>query len=236
LRLNAFAVKLKTMKRFFFLLFVLQSVTQVFSQTNGKTDTAYIRTITQRADKIVATLGLTDDAKYKSAREIIASQYISLREIHDGRNTKVKAIKADSTKSKADKDTMIKKLETEANIQLKKLHGEYLTKLSKDLTPEQIEKVKDGMTFGKVQFTYGGYLQMIPTLTDAQKKQIMDWLLEARELAMDGESSEKKTAIFGKYKGRIANYLSKEGYDLKKEQVEWNKRINEAKSDTTKSK
>jgi len=224
------------MKRLVLLLFVLQSVIQVFSQTNGKADTAYIRTITQRADKIVSALGLTDDAKYKSVREIIANQYISLREIHDGRNTKVKAIKTDSTKSKAEKDTMIKKLETEAGIKLKKLHGEFLTKLSKDLTPEQIDKVKDGMTFGKVQFTYGGFLQMIPSLTEAQKKQIMDWLLEARELAMDGESSEKKTAIFGKYKGRIANYLSKEGYDLKKEQEGWNNRIKEAKADTTKSK
>jgi hypothetical protein len=74
---------------------------------------------------------------------------------------------------------------------------------------------------------------MIPALTDVQKKQIMDWLIEARELAMDAESSEKKTAIFGKYKGRIANYLSVQGYDLKKEGEEWNKRI-KAAADTTK--
>ena len=224
------------MRRLVLLLCAIQSVTLVFSQTSAKTDTAYLRTITQRADKIVATLGITGDAKYNSVRDLIANQYSNLRELYDSRNTKVKAIKTDSTKSKAEKDTMIKQLETEAGIKLKKLHGEFLTKLSKDLTPEQIDKVKDGMTFGKVQFTYGGFLQMIPSLTETQKKQIMDWLLEARELAMDGESSEKKTAIFGKYKGRIANYLSKEGYDLKKEQEGWNARIKEAKADTTKSK
>jgi hypothetical protein len=32
---------------------------------------------------------------------------------------------------------------------------------------------------------------------------------------MDGGSSEEKHALFGKYKGRINNYLSAQGFDLK---------------------
>ncbi|MNR53744.1 hypothetical protein D3C85_1738080 [compost metagenome] len=44
---------------------------------------------------------------------------------------------------------------------------------------------------------------------------------------MDGGSSKEKHAWFGKYKGRINNYLSKEGYDLTKEREGWNKRIAE---------
>jgi hypothetical protein len=43
----------------------------------------------------------------------------------------------------------------------------------------------------------------------------MAMLLEAREHAMDGGSSEEKHAIFGKYKGRINNFLSAQGIDLK---------------------
>ena len=31
--------------------------------------------------------------------------------------------------------------------------------------------------------------------------------------------------MFGKYKGRINNYLSAEGYNVKKEGEEWQKRI-----------
>ena len=34
----------------------------------------------------------------------------------------------------------------------------------------------------------------------------------------------KKHAWFGKYKGRINNYLSAAGYDLKKEGEDWQKR------------
>jgi hypothetical protein len=196
-------------------------------------EAAYTQVITQRAAKIVSTLEINDSVKAKRVIKIIAGQYRSLSEAHDTRNAAVKSIKADSTRSKAEKDTLVKKLDAERDLKLSKLHKEYLDNLSKELTREQVDKVKDGMTSGKVQFTYGGYIQMIPALTDIQKKQIMDWLVEAREIAMDAESSEKKTAVFGKYKGRIANYLSAQGYDLKKEGEEWNKRI-KAASDSTK--
>ena len=53
----------------------------------------------------------------------------------------------------------------------------------------------------------------------------MIWLKEAREFAIDAESSKKKHEMFGKYKGRINNYLTKRGYDLTKEREEWYKRI-----------
>jgi hypothetical protein len=65
---------------------------------------------------------------------------------------------------------------------------------------------------------------MLPGLTEQQKAQILVWLTEAREHAMDAESSEKKHAWFGKYKGRINNYLSAAGYDMKKAGEDWQKR------------
>lgn len=39
------------------------------------------------------------------------------------------------------------------------------------------------------------------------------------------ENSNKKHAAFGKYKGRINNYLAKRGYNLTKEREEWAKRV-----------
>jgi hypothetical protein len=68
---------------------------------------------------------------------------------------------------------------------------------------------------------------MIPALTPEQKGKICDWLKEARELAMDEGSSEDKHRVFGKFKGRINNYLSAEGYDMKKEEKAWQQRIKE---------
>ncbi len=46
-------------------------------------------------------------------------------------------------------------------------------------------------------------------------------LKPAREEAMDGGSAKDKTAVFQRYKGRINNYLSKQGIipDKKKSQL-----------------
>ena len=77
------------------------------------------------------------------------------------------------------------------------------------------------------QLPYAGYNDMLPNLTEAQKEYIYNALVEAREHAMDGGSSKEKHAWFGKYKGRINNYLSKQGYDLNKESTDWHKRVEE---------
>ena len=56
-----------------------------------KQDTAYIRVVTQRAEKIVATLGLKDAAKATQVRDIIAGQYLSLNELDAVSDTTGKA-------------------------------------------------------------------------------------------------------------------------------------------------
>ena len=81
------------------------------------------------------------------------------------------------------------------------------------------------MTYNVLHVTYSAQLDMIPTLKEEEKAQIYAWLVEAREYAMDAERSKKKHEAFGKYKGRINNYLSKRGYNLTKEREEWAKRV-----------
>lgn len=181
-------------------------------------EAAYTRVINQRAQKIVDTLGITDSAKAKRVRDIIAGQYRSLRQIHDARDAKIKAAKkqAGDDKDKKAIEAGEKTIRDKAKIQQDQLHKKYLKKLSVELTPEQIIKVKDGMTYGVLQVTYNQYLAMLPALTDEQKAQIMAFLVEARENAMDAGSSEEKHQWFRNYKGKINNYLSAASYDLKK--------------------
>ena len=85
------------------------------------------------------------------------------------------------------------------------------------------------MTYGVVPITFDGYQQMLPELTDEQRHEIHAQLLEAREYAMDAGSSDAKHAVFGKYKGRINNYLSRAGIDLKQAEKEWAARRQAAK-------
>jgi len=86
------------------------------------------------------------------------------------------------------------------------------------------------MTFGVLPITYKGYQEMLPDLTAEQKAQILTYLTEAREKAMDAGSAEEKHKWFGKYKGKINNYLSAQGYDMKKAGEEWQARIKAGKS------
>ena len=148
-------------------------------------------------------LDIADPANKERVHDTIMAQYRALRIWHDENDAKLKASAKDTNAV------------AQINATLKTLHDEFLSKLAVNLTPEQIDKVKDKMTYGVVQVTFNAYVKMYPDLTEAEKKQIMTWLIEARETSMDQGSSDEKHAVFGKYKGRINNYLSKQGYDAK---------------------
>jgi hypothetical protein len=154
----------------------------------------------ERSAKIVRGLGLNDPAKFDRVQQIIARQYRNLQAVH-----------AESQSIAAPQSAM----SPEADARLKALHRDYLARLAEELTPAQIDQVKDGMTYGVVPLTFRTYERMLPDLTAAQKEQILAWLIEAREHAMDAGTSKEKHAWFGKYKGKINNFLSAAGIDMK---------------------
>jgi hypothetical protein len=103
----------------------------------------------------------------------------------------------------------------------KALHGDFLAKLATELSPSQIDIVKDKLTYNKVQVTYDAYVQIVPGLTSEEKETMLAMLKDAREEAMDGGSADEKSAVFKKYKGKINNYLSKNGHDVAKAYKDW---------------
>jgi len=195
--------------------FPVRSLADTTNVINDR-ESVYTQQINRRAEKIVATLNVADSDQGARVRAIIVKQYRDLRAIHDARDAKIKPAKGwAGTTNKMAAEAEIKSAQDAADTGLKQLHGEYLSRLSGELSPEQVDQVKDGMTYGVVPLTYGAYLKRYRDLTDEQKQKIKDWLVEARELAMDAGSSQEKHAWFGKYKGKINNYLSAAGYDAK---------------------
>jgi len=189
-------------------------------------DTAYLKTVVGRAQKIVDKLELSDQDKALNVRNIIANRYILLNDIHDAYDAAVKLAKE---KEGDEKKNALQQAADSRDAALYKHHFELESDLSNYLNAEQIEAVKDGLTYGVVKVTYDAQIDMIPTLKEEEKTQILAWLKEAREFAMDAGNSKDKHNWFGKYKGRINNWLSKRGYDLTKEREEWYKRIEERK-------
>ena len=167
-------------------------------------DSAYVETIKGRAQKIVDGLQLTDQTQARAVRNIIANRYFLLNDIH-------------AKYDKSQQDAL--------QAELYKHHFELASTLALYLNDDQIEAVKDGMTYGRLKRDYNAQLEMRPTLSDFEKQQILIWLKEAREYAMDAADSKGKHFWFDKYRGRTNNWLSSRGYDLKKEREQWQKRI-----------
>ena len=174
----------------------------------------YVETILKRSQKVTDELSITYTVEGRNVLNIVANRYFRLNDIYAERDSLI-------AKSKSNRQIA----EAQADSKLYRSHFGFEADLSKYLSPSQIETVKDVMTFNVVKVTYDAQLDMIPTLKEEEKQQILAWLKEARELAIDAESSKKKHEVFGKYKGRINNYLSARGYDLVKEREAWYERI-----------
>ena len=189
-------------------LFTLTANAQQVVLNDEGRDSAYVETIKGRAQKIVDGLQLTDSEQARAVRNIIANRYFLLNDIH-------------AKYDKSQQDAL--------QAELYRHHFELASALALYLNDEQIDAVKDGMTFGRLKRDYQATQDMIPSLSDFEKRQVLIWLKEAREYAMDAADSKGKHFWFDKYRGRTNNWLSSRGYDLKKERDNWMKRIEEAK-------
>lgn len=167
--------------------------------TPEQLEAKYTQAIEGRTAAILKVLDLSDTNRAARVHDAIIAQYRALNAWHDANDARLKAARGDTNAV------------AQIRASLTALHDEFIAKLSANLTPEQVEEVKDKMTYGKVQFTYAGYLTAYPDLAEENKQQILKLLKEARELAMDEGSAEAKTALFQKYKGKINNYLAKQG-------------------------
>ena len=185
-------------------------------------DAEYVKNIIKRAEKVTNELNITGTDKGIQVRNIVANRYFVLNDIYTERDSLKKAA---TTLTGEAKQKAIEEAENSKDKKLYRSHFGFLANLSLFLNDTEIEKVKDVMTYNVVNVTYKAQLDMIPTLKEEEKTQILAWLKEAREYAIDAESSKKKHETFGKYKGRINNYLSKRGYNLTKEREEWKKRV-----------
>jgi Spy/CpxP family protein refolding chaperone len=191
------------MKKFIFVLaaaiFSAATFAADTNSTSGQVEARYTAAIEGRTADILKILDLNDTSEAAKVHDIIIAQYRALNAWHNENDAKLKAAKSDTNAV------------AQIRASMKSLHDDFLSRLAENLTPEQIEKVKDKMTYGKVQFTFAGYVAQYPNLSGENKAEILKLLKQAREEAMDGGSAAEKTAIFQRYKGRINNYLSKQG-------------------------
>ncbi len=181
----------------------------------NETEALYNSTIDSRTLKIMQVLSIADATKSNRVYYIIISNYHALRHRDQAIDEELSDLPAGSSEWRVQRNTMI--LAT-----TQPFHDRFIAMLSKELTPAQIEAVKDQLTYDKVKFTYNAYCSIIPNLTDDQKAKILDMLKQAREMAIEGGSAGEKTDIFQQYKDQINSYLKTQGIDVNKAIQDWN--------------
>ena len=211
------------------LLAAFSTASAIELKSEGR-DPEYVASIVARSKKIVDKLALESAATAEEVTKIVANRYFELNDIYEARDKGLAELKAHADLPEEYRTLAKNYVNYECDSKLYRSHFAFPATLGMYLTKEQVTQVIDGMTYGVVGVTYKAQTDMIPSLTDEEKAQILAWLEEARELAVDAESSNKKHGVFGKYKGRINNYLSKRGYDLKAEREGWYKRIEAEKA------
>jgi len=187
------------------------------SFTSEELEAVYTAAIARRSAAIVELLEISDAAKSNKLHDIIMAQYRALRARDEAMDEMFKALSKHAPDAATNRAAILPTIS-------KPLHDQFLAQLAAQLTPQQVETVKDKMTYHKVEVTYSAYCEILPNLTSDDKAMILAALKEAREEAMDGGSADEKSAIFQKYKDRISARLGKKGFDVAKATAEWEAR------------
>ncbi|HEY1663930.1 MAG TPA: DUF3826 domain-containing protein [Verrucomicrobiae bacterium] len=141
----------------------------------------------KRVAGIVASLGITDAGAQARVSAVLATDLRAVRDAHN------------------------------AGLQLDPaVHQKFIAGLQADLTPEQVEAVKDKLTVNKLPITLKVYHQILPNLKPEDNQEIVSELQKAREESLDVKNVDEMTPIFKKHKTEIEHYLNDHGYD-------WNK-------------
>ena len=141
----------------------------------------------KRVDEMVAALNLNDPAKASRVNAIITTHLKNVRDSHNAGFA-------------PDKSSRVN----------------FLNGLAAELTPEQIETVKDRVTVNKVPFTRNAYHAIVKDLTPAEDAKIVELLKIAREESLDLKNPDEMSQVFEVYKTQIEKYLIANGRDWKK--------------------
>jgi hypothetical protein len=176
---------------------------------------------------ILEALHLGDSTKEDKLRAVLEPHFLALNQWRATNETRIKELwQAFDEARKPQKqdpkgaEQALKQI-GEVYAGFKAEHDAFNARLVTVLSPEQIEKVKDVLTVNKVKVTYDAYGVIFHGLTEVQKEFILKNLKAAREEAIDAGSMNEKSAFFKKYKLKIQDYLTAQGYDVAKSYKEF---------------
>jgi hypothetical protein len=166
-------------------------------------------TAEKRTADVLKALALTDPAAEARVRDVLTAFFI--KRITWGPNDdKIKDLDSQLAKAKQEGNSERVKALTEQvtalRAELLAMHEALVAELGKVLTGEQIDTIKDALTYGRGKIVYNKIVADY-VLTDAQKAAVAKLLNQARDQAWMAGSASDKHRIFDKAVGRVNIYL-----------------------------
>lgn len=171
-------------------------------------------------DGLINAAKLEGEASEEKARQIMADHFPRLWAWHELHDAELAALwgqwsEARSTPNKDEaKAAGFTDQIAEVYKSFQPQHDRFVKQLSEELTPEQVDAVKDRLTRSPgMMRTYNAYYAVIPEMTEEQKAYILENFKKAREEGMDTSASKEVADIFKKYKVLNEAYINEQGYD-----------------------
>jgi hypothetical protein len=177
-------------------------------------DAATQKRADDKAGRLLNTLKLDDTAKSERVKGLLSEWYVTMWAWHQEHDPKLKELWAQWNQARA----VVPKDEFPAEViahriddvyaALKPAYRAFVEKLSAELSPEQVDTLKEtwSRSPGKKR-TYNAYLEIVPDLNDEQKKVILERMDMAREDAMLTDSDKEIVAIYKRHKVKVEAYV-----------------------------
>ncbi len=184
------------------------------ASTPAPVDAATQKRIDGKSDRLLAAIKLDDPARVEQVRGILADWFVTLWGWHEKHDSELTRLWTDWNKARA----VVPKDEFPGEViahriddvygSLKPAYQAFLSRLSAELTPEQIDRLKETWSRSPgMQRTYEAYLQIVPDLTPAQQEVIRNRMLLAREAAMLTDSDKEIVNIYKVHKVKVEAYV-----------------------------
>jgi hypothetical protein len=177
--------------------------------------------VEKKVDKLIESAKLTDPGKAAKVKPIIGDWVVAMQAWHKAHDAELAELWAEWNKARAvvPKDEfpgeVIAHKIDDLYASLKPAYEEFVRRLSAELTPEQVDAIKESWSRSPgMTRTYTAYLEIVPDLSDADKQVIRDRMLAARDAAMLTDSDKEIVAIYKRYKVKVEQYVG---------QLEWAK-------------
>ncbi len=196
------------MKKILTLMLCCAFCFSIFAQENPNV------ALEKKAREWVSSLDLNDADKEQRVAAVVATHLIAVRDFHNA-HPYTEIPEGINPISGGKLNKVQRQLIISSTIS-PDVHANLMAGLRKDLTEEQVEQILDKYTVGKVAFTMKAYKEIVPDMSAEVEAQILAYLKQAREEAVDYKNMELISGIFEIYKTKCELYLYQNDYNWKK--------------------